>query len=94
MQPRRRRCSENLKDFRAAAARSGIFLNFLVFSQKIDHKSVFLEIRHFTDAENYFCKRRRTSLLYFAKIHHNILNIFHQITLLLSDAIKQNRKTD
>jgi hypothetical protein len=48
----------------------------------------FLEIKHFTDVGNYICERRRTSLLYFVKIHHNILNIFYEITLLLSDVIK------
>jgi len=73
MQPRRRRRSEIFKNFLAAAAGvSGIFKNFSMFYQKIEYKSVFLKTKHFTDVGNYFRERRRTSLLYFVKIHHHI----------------------
>jgi hypothetical protein len=84
MQPRRRRHSEIFKNFQAAAAGiSGIFKNFsMFFLKKLSIKVVFLKTKHFTDVGNYFCERRRTSLLYFVKIHHNILNIFYQITVI------------
>jgi hypothetical protein len=53
---------------------------------------VFLEIEHFTDVGNYFCKRRRISSLYLIKIHHDILDMFYQITFLWSDLIKTKSK--
>jgi hypothetical protein len=53
---------------------------------------VFLEVKHFTDVGNYFCKGRRTNPFYLLKIHHNILDIFYQITFLLSDIIKTKSK--
>ncbi len=52
----------------------------------------FLEIKHLTDVGNYFCKRRKISPLYLIKIHHNILDIFYQITFLLRDVIKTKLK--
>jgi hypothetical protein len=69
-------------------------LNFWIFFlKKMSIKMFFFkEIKHFTDVGNYFCKRRRTSPVYLIKIHHNILDVFYQITFLLRDVMKTKSK--
>ena len=46
----------------------------------------------FTDAKHCFYEAKCSTLLHLIKIHHNILDIFYEITFLLSDVIETKSK--
>ncbi len=63
--------------------RSGFFLSFCMFFIKIMIKQVFFShIKHFTVVEHYFCDGTCIKLFYQVKIHHTILDVFYQLTLI------------